>query len=299
MFQPTNGLLMSEFQGRTPGSTINCRFTQFSVPAQAAPHFNAPTNAGPLNFQDCEFHGGKLLSAGPTLNFTNCLLERVYTDIQPKDGCWSYLRNCLIYYGTFGFGPTNSIIADNLFQAPTTQDWIGGRGNTYSGYNAYYPYFNYSRLRPTNINDKLYALYVSWEPGPLGNFYHATTALMNSGNNNADQVSLYHYTTATNLSGGCQIRETNSVVDFGYHYVAVDSSGLPISTSGDTIGDYLKDSNGSGTYDDGDIGNFTTNDTCGDGISDFVKFIQGRNLNVRGVNDTNGLTNLKVYTPLN
>jgi hypothetical protein len=94
------------------------------------------------------------------------------------------------------------------------------------------------------------------------------------------------------------MKETNSVVDVGCHYVALDLNGLPVSTGGDGLADYLKDSNGNGVYDAGDLGNYQAYDTCGDGISDYIKYLQGRNLNVRAVTDTNGAVNLQLYTPL-
>jgi len=59
--------------------------------------------------------------------------------------------------------------------------------------------------------------------------------------------------------------------------VATDSNGVPSSTSGDAIGDYLLDSNGDGIYDAGDLGNW------------------------KAYNSPNGLTtanNLEVFTPL-
>ena len=141
-FQTSGGQVSSEFQGLSPGSTIYCRFTQFSMPAQAAPQFNAPTNSGPFLFQDCEFHGGKLLSVRPTINFTNCLLERVYTDLQPKDSpATTYLRNCLLLGGAFTFAPTNSLVRDNFFDKTAITNWNG-----YAGTNAYVT--GYQRLQP-------------------------------------------------------------------------------------------------------------------------------------------------------
>jgi hypothetical protein len=80
--QTSGGMLSSELYGLTGGSTINCRFTSWSLLSQAAPHLVGPTNNGPLNFQDCEFHGGKITTTYPTVNLTNCLLERVYTDLE-------------------------------------------------------------------------------------------------------------------------------------------------------------------------------------------------------------------------
>jgi hypothetical protein len=50
------------------------------------------------------------------------------------------------------------------------------------------------------------------------------------------------------------VPETNSIVDIGYHYVAVDGYGNPLDANGDGIPDYLEDANGNGIYDAGDLG---------------------------------------------
>jgi hypothetical protein len=44
-----------------------------------------------------------------------------------------------------------------------------------------------------------------------------------------------------------QAKETNSVVDIGFHYVAVDSAtGLPLDTDGDGLPDSSEDRDGDG-----------------------------------------------------
>ncbi|HEX3799309.1 MAG TPA: hypothetical protein VH413_11455 [Verrucomicrobiae bacterium] len=135
-----------------------------------------------------------------------------------------------------------------------------------------------------------------WLTGPLGSYYQATNSpLVNAGNTTADVIGLYHYTTQTN-----EVKETNSVVDIGYHYVALNSSGQPDDSDGDGLPDYLEDTNGNGTYDfASDLGNWQSSSTCGDGVSDYIKYIQGHNPNICTTNsDTSGLVNLQVYTPL-
>jgi hypothetical protein len=80
----------------------------------------------------------------------------------------------------------------------------------------------------------------AWQSSWLGNFYEPTNSpLIDHGSTTADQFGLYHFTTQTN-----QVKETNSVVDIGYHYVALDTYGNPIDTDGDGVPDYLEDSNG-------------------------------------------------------
>jgi hypothetical protein len=76
----------------------------------------------------------------------------------------------------------------------------------------------------------------------LGWFYEPTNSvLINTGYLTADQWRLYHFTTQTN-----QVKETNSVVDIGYHYVAVNTNGNAIDSNGNGTPDYLEDTTGSG-----------------------------------------------------
>jgi hypothetical protein len=113
----------------------------------------------------------------------------------------------------------------------------------------------------------------NYADGPLGRWYHSSTDFHNAGSRNADLVGLYQFTTTTN-----QVKETNSPVDIGFHYVALNGSGQPVDTSGGGVPDYLADSNGNGSFDVGiDFGNWAAGTT---------------------VTDTNGVAALKVYTPL-
>jgi hypothetical protein len=77
--------------------------------------------------------------------------------------------------------------------------------------------------------------------------------LINAGSCTANIAGLYQFTVITNMVNGLEIKETNSIVDLGYHYVAVNSNGIPISTPGDGIPDYLADANGNGIVDPGEI----------------------------------------------
>jgi hypothetical protein len=247
-FRTTNGLISSEFQGLS-ASVINFRFTEFSMPSLDAAVFNAPTNSGPLNFQDCEIHGGKLLSVRPTINLTNCLLERAYTDLEPKDGLTTTFRVGLVYGGTFIFAPTNSVVQDVLFDSPSITNWNGYNG----GFNGYIT--GLTRLQPTKTTDLVLSASPSYQLGPLGNYYELTNSVLVNADTNttADTIGLYHYTVTTNLVSSYQIKETNSWVDISYHYVAGDANGNPTDTNGDGIPDYLSDVNGNGAVNTGEI----------------------------------------------
>ena len=56
-------------------------------------------------------------------------------------------------------------------------------------------------------------------------------------------MGLFHYTTQTN-----QTKEATSILDLGYHFVAVDANGKAIDTNGNGIPDYLEDYKGAGLF---------------------------------------------------
>jgi hypothetical protein len=74
----------------------------------------------------------------------------------------------------------------------------------------------------------------NWQSSLLGNYYlPSNSQLVNHGSTTADLVGLYCYTTQTN-----QVEETNSPVDIGYHYVAVDQYGVPLDSNANGIPDW-------------------------------------------------------------
>jgi hypothetical protein len=228
----------------------------------------------PISFEECQFHGGSMLSGYPTLILTNCLLERVLVDFEPADTNTTVFINNLIKGGTFIFGPaaqTNSVIQNNLFDGTTIPDGLGAYGITYvGGHNAYVT--NNDRLDPAFASDIVLNSSPVYQAGIFGNYYLPTnSSLINAGSTTADKVGLYHFTTQTN-----QNIEANSQVDIGYHYVAADVYGNPLDTDGDGISDYLEDANGNGIYDAGDLSSWL--------LSPY-----------NGITGTNGLS---VYTPL-
>jgi hypothetical protein len=88
----------------------------------------------------------------------------------------------------------------------------------------------------------------NWQSSWLGDYYLPTNSLLvDAGNFDADTIGLYHFTTQTN-----QVKETNSVVDIGYHYVAVDEYGNPVDSDGDGNPDYAEDANDNGAVDSGE-----------------------------------------------
>lgn len=277
---------------------INCRFTSFSVAVLDAPYLYNITgeNSGLVVVRDCEFHGGALETDAGTANFTNCLFERTacyFTDATNEPVV--ILNNLFWNSGGVGFTfvSTNSVVKNNMFYQSTIQDHSST--NYACGCNGYYATGG-TFLTLTNSLDEFLTVDPGYQVGPLGNYYLSgdNATLIHLGNTNANLLGMYHYCITTN-----EVKEATNIVSIGYHYIALDANGRPVSTSGDGIGDYLKDSNGDGAYSGGDLGNWLTNCTSGDGINDYIKYIQGRNLNVSGsLSDSNGITALKVYTPL-
>jgi hypothetical protein len=225
---------------------MNCRFTDWSVIAQDVTHYSLGIQQ---NFQDCEFHGGHLFNTSTAVNLTNCLLDRVDTDLEPQDSNLPVVINNLFRGGTFNFQPavTNSIVKNNLFDTTSIPDYFQTNGSTYDGgYNAYLT--NCDRIYPTFTNDVILTNALAYQPGPLGIYYQPTNSwLINAGSTYANLLGLYHYTTTTN-----QVPETNSLVDIGLHYIATDANGVPLDTDGDGIPDYLEDANGNGLVDSGE-----------------------------------------------
>ena len=272
------------------------RFTDLPMFAGNYYHFKQTTSNGALAslvFRDSQIRGGYLSlspsNASQTIAWTNTLFERVGTDISPSAAMTLNSWNNLFYEGSLNLQPmTNSswTFKDNLMDGSSiTQNNITIT-HDYNGYRT-----NSNRLTPTAGNDVV--TNVVYETGQLGRWYlPASSPFLDLGSRNATNAGLYHFTSVTN-----NIKETNSVVNIGLHYIALDANGQPYDTDGEGLFDYLEDINGNGTTEPGES-NFTLSDTDGDGVNDYVEYLQGRNRRTGANADTNGVVNLKVYTPL-
>jgi hypothetical protein len=234
---------------------LNFRFTSMSLLAESAYLLNVSYSL--LNCQDCEFHGRwPTLNAFGSVHITNCFFERAEADFGPDVNnaeppgyvCSTFCNN-LFFYGYFEIYQPNypqnvPVVRDNLFdQTYIYHGFPDDRGYN-GGNNAYVT--NFSRLLPTASTDIVLAASLSYQTGPLGFYYEPVgSSLFNAGSITADLIGLFHYSAAAN-----QIKETNSVVDIGYHYVPVDINGKLLDSDGDFIADYMEDTNGNGNGSD-------------------------------------------------
>jgi RHS repeat-associated protein len=237
--------------GNTGPVEADAQFTHF-FGLVADPNFFAeyfkPLN---LQAQNCEFSSASQAAYWMGQYFTNCLFDRVQTvgihgNFSPEGFC---MRNCTMHGGSLQItrqgGSWLAMITNCAFDGVDFSLMDTNATYTFCAYNAFLT--PGGRTSVTNVHDVVVTNF-NWQSSWLGNYYLPTSSsLINSGSTNADLLGLYHFTTQTN-----QVKETNSTVDIGYHYVAMDANGNPVDTDGDGIPDYIEDANGNGTVDSGE-----------------------------------------------
>jgi hypothetical protein len=231
------------------------RFTEWSVLGGDS-QFSAPTPTGsepPIVFQDCQFYNGIANAVDCTIVSSNCLWQRIGLSLTSSANNVSnafcnnlFLEGELYYQNANGSPNAFWSMLDNLFNQTAITKYA-----TYSGdicsHNAYVT-TSFGVLSPNNSPVVLTASPI-FQVGTLGNYYYPTseTQLINAGSRSAAAAGLYHYTVLKNNT-----IEGNNTVSIGFHYVAC-SNGIPISTPGDGIPDYIADINGNGLVDPGEI----------------------------------------------
>jgi hypothetical protein len=282
VYTPNSGYAVVAYHYGDTGPAGTFRFSKFSCMAGGVYNLYdySSWSFSNLSVQDSESWGG--------LNNLGGAANTVVT-----------LRNSLFFRGTINtlISSTNETLSlsNNLAWNVSLTVRPGGSTNTFSFFNNSFDTCTFSTAQGPSVND--YNAYINcnkqltptnahnvvltnftYAVGPLGNFYQYSTNLIDRGSMTADLTGLYHYTVLTNLVGGLEIKETNSVVDIGYHYVAVDNNGIPIDTDGDGLADYFEDVNGNGTYEaDIDLCNWLAADTDLDGIADGIEIGRGTN----------------------
>ena len=232
--------------------SVYLRFTTIYAPQGEwnmifSPSYDVNYAAGSTTIRDCEIYGLGAdfrldLPSGTTSDLENNFFQ--YTPVYSQvSGTFNAFNNLHRGYNGYSFNVSNGgggaiTNRDNAFDGTSVS--IAGSG----GHNAF--------LNGALTNGSLQAgdivTSLAWVGGPLGNYYQATnSALINAGSRTAGLAGLYHYTTQTN-----EMIESNTAVDIGYHYVAVDGNGNPLDSNGDGIPDYLEDANGNGVVDNGE-----------------------------------------------
>ncbi len=203
------------------------------------------------SIRDCPVYGGQIY----TQVYSNQTSVSLINDFRWRSSDILYGSMPLsIYNQLFRFGsstlsytssPNNWTLRDNVFDTFSIINF--GDPISY-GNNAYITTNGLSQLTPLQTNDIVLASFTyATASNGLGSWYHGQTNLVDKGSRTADLTGLYHYTTQTS-----QVKETNSIVDIGFHYVAVDASGNPLDYDADGFPDYLEDRNGNGTVDSGE-----------------------------------------------
>lgn len=135
--------------------------------------------------------------------------------------------------------PANSwVVSDSVFENSPVSLFGEDVDNFNNAYIA-----TASRLTPTT-GTNLVLTGFTYTNSTLGRFYQGQTNLVDRGSRTAGSAGLYHFTAQLSQS-----KETNSVVDVGFHYLATDADGKALDADGDGVPDYLEDYNGSGETD--------------------------------------------------
>ncbi len=267
-------------------ATVRFRFTDVSMACglSSADFLSLYAGAGltgELSFQDSQIRGGQLKVENPasqpdlTFALTNNVFERCKLILTRSTAEANSRIRHYCYNNLFRFGPVaytyNSASAEqgdyvwdvrnNLFDRcpqTLTGDPLG--------------FFNSKKNAFAQVADGLQTvnpvinLYPSYCNGPLGPYYYpptplyGTVRLINAGDGSAAAAGLYHYTTKTNFvtppttcasTPTVQEKEGGSIVDIGFHYLAVDENGQPLDSNADAIPDYVADANGDGMFEPG------------------------------------------------
>ena len=236
-------------------SHVNARFTHFAGTSWDPASYRDYAGILDVNAIHCEFWAGTLGGYVTRSYYTNCLMDRVSL-WQGADAAVGrmFFENCTFHGGSVTFAHWEgdvpywySSIRNCAFDnTDLAMDYADSAYTDYD-YNAYLD--SASQTSPAGAHDLTVGSSFNWQTSWLGNYYLPwNSSLINTGSCTADLTALYHFTTQTS-----QVKETNSVVDIGYHYVAVDAySGVLLDSDGDGIPDYLEDANGNGVLNNGE-----------------------------------------------
>ena len=225
----------------TPAPQIKARFTRFAVMNGESP---LRDDSGYLIFRatDSEFWSGKIVGEAISLYLTNCLMQRFHGgQITSFQGNEVHVRNCTWIGGQFQLDrwnyPILARIRDSAFDGTAFSVTDGQEGDSAISDYDYNSFTNSApRTNPTGAHDVLVSSF-GWQTNGWGLYYLPTNStLINTGSVSAASAGLFHYTTMTS-----QLKEGTSMVDIGFHHVAIDLlTGRPSDWDKNGIEDYLE-----------------------------------------------------------
>jgi hypothetical protein len=252
----TSGLMPIHTQRGGSSGPGAYRFTQILPPLGGTTVWSLYSSQGweysSLDVRDCFFAGG-----GVNIDVTAATNVVLRNNIFDSEGilildegiatCGLEFGNNLVRHGSFeidAYGNTWTV-RDSVFDNTTAND--GGDPACTRSHNGF---INTDSSAISGTGDVTLTNF-TWQAGPLGPYYQPTnSAFIDHGSvSDAGTLGLYHYTTLTN-----QVKEGNSTLDIGFHYVPVDGNGNPLDTNGDGIPDVFEDVNGNGLVDNGELG---------------------------------------------
>ena len=213
------------------------QFSKFTAPAFGGWHFNhnGSTAYNSLTLQNSEVYGGTNNFSGATnlstANLQNNLFYRssIFASNAVTQTSLAF-SNSLIYGGSLALSKPSSG-AWYFYNNDVDSCSVATNSTITNGFNA----FINSPVALSGTSNLISTNPIIYQTGALGSFYQPTNSpLLDAGSTTADQAALYHFTTTTN-----QAKEANSIVDIGYHYVAVDGTGKPLDANGNGVPDYL------------------------------------------------------------
>jgi hypothetical protein len=275
----TGGSSFMKLNATFGGSDLDFRFTDISV-GQGT--LGTPIDTGGtagnnpfdrLSFRDCWLHEAALslypgTTSAVTAAFTNNIIERCQLTIGHTATSLNTPFSVYFYNNLFlgdaspatsgappalalsyDSGSSNPLwqVHDNLFDK-ASQTLAGLLTTMVSASNDGFTSGTARVL--SGGSDQLYFT-VTYQVGPLGNYYLPTTAnqLINAGSRSAAAAGLYHYTVRVDQAKEASVYP---YVTIGYHYVALGADGRPADSDGDSLPDYLEDANGNGVVDAGE-----------------------------------------------
>ena len=282
----SSGALVSE--AASTSAVVQAVFTKCFGLADEENFFDSDAGFLVERSSHSEFYSGSVGAYSASLNLTNCLLVNGQVGLwENHDAANLTMQNCTMIRGYLFADNTSGgawpvTIFNSAFDGTTF--YMNAHGNQTNGYYTDYNAFllNSNQTAYLGGHEVFVTNGYNWQSSWQGNFYlPASSPVIDAGSTTADKVGLYHFTTQTS-----QMKETNSIVDIGYHYVAIDpSTGLPYETLTNNLPDYLADTDGNGLPDwwemqyFGHLGVAVNGDADGDGLSNLQEFLHGTNPN--------------------